>query len=436
MRPHNAQPPVVTLGNGRSSAGLDPAVIKRVLHMRMAQLTACYQKGGGGQPGSLFTRFTIDAGGRVVAVTAAGLAPAVTTCIEAVLRTLHFPPPQGGGQVMVSYPFLFRPGVAPAPPPAAKRAPDSPPLVPPPPPPPPRMRCETTETPDALHAALPALNECYQSALLRTPGLAGVLLVTVRHEGGVAVEGIDDAPLIACIGKHLAGLAPPVDGDLAFSLGLVTDSLPVGYTDITLGAESLRVGPMLRRRFMRDWHRPAGRSAEFVDKIAGELEAPKRVLLHGDDDAPGQGMGRTAERLRQAGVRVVLTRRHGDGWEQMAALPTKDPWPAVCPAGFTEDAERPLAVSVVVTDDGIWIGGSDSPAQLIRPRDGRQDMLAYARALRDLKRGDLRSRADAEIAAERGVPWTDLARAVAILHDTGFFELQLVAAADYDPRRD
>ena len=82
------------------------------------------------------------------------------------------------------------------------------------------------------------------------------------------------------------------------------------------------------------------------------------------------------------------------------------------------------------------IGTGDEPATFIRNRRSALDTLAYARHLRDLKRGDLRSRADAEIAAERDVLWHDLALATDILHDTGFYELHLVPTPEYDPRRD
>jgi hypothetical protein len=95
-----------------------------------------------------------------------------------------------------------------------------------------------------------------------------------------------------------------------------------------------------------------------------------------------------------------------------------------------------MAVSVMLSTDGIWIGTGDEPATFIRHRRNALDTLAYARHLRDLKRGDLRSRADAEIAAERDVPWPDLALATDILHDTGFHELRLVPTPEYDPRRD
>jgi TonB family protein len=55
-------------------------------------------------------RFVITASGNVGAVTVqTGSGSALDQCVAGALRNRVFPAPQGGGIVIVSYPFVFQP---------------------------------------------------------------------------------------------------------------------------------------------------------------------------------------------------------------------------------------------------------------------------------------------------------------------------------------
>jgi hypothetical protein len=116
-----AGPPTVSIGApGGSSEALDPAIIRRYIRRNIDKIQRCYEQELPGDPklaGRVTVRFTIGADGRVIHVSAAGM-PTVEECVAAVISTIQFPPPRGGGIVNVNYPFIFQqadPGPPPAP---------------------------------------------------------------------------------------------------------------------------------------------------------------------------------------------------------------------------------------------------------------------------------------------------------------------------------
>jgi outer membrane biosynthesis protein TonB len=114
-------PPTVLLGApGGSSEALDPAIIRRYIRRNIDKIQLCYEQELPGDPklaGKVTVRFTIGADGKVIQASAAGMPP-VDACVAAVISTIEFPPPRGGGIVNVNYPFIFQqadPGPPPAP---------------------------------------------------------------------------------------------------------------------------------------------------------------------------------------------------------------------------------------------------------------------------------------------------------------------------------
>lgn len=56
-------------------------------------------------------RFVINADGKVTQADAKGIgSDDLEHCLEARVRTWVFPAPRGGGTVVVSYPFVLKPG--------------------------------------------------------------------------------------------------------------------------------------------------------------------------------------------------------------------------------------------------------------------------------------------------------------------------------------
>ncbi len=94
--------------------GLDRDLIADVINRHMGQFRFCYEQGLQGSPGlagRVAVRFTIGSNGQVKS---AGIdnttmnSSMVESCVVNRMRSLKFPLPEGGVDVKVSYPFMFR----------------------------------------------------------------------------------------------------------------------------------------------------------------------------------------------------------------------------------------------------------------------------------------------------------------------------------------
>ena len=95
---------------------IDPELIRKVVHDHRAQIRTCYETQLTAKPslsGKIISAWTIDQSG---AVTEAHTQEstmhdrAVETCVSSKIKTWRFPIPKGGGEVFVTYPFIFTPG--------------------------------------------------------------------------------------------------------------------------------------------------------------------------------------------------------------------------------------------------------------------------------------------------------------------------------------
>jgi len=104
--------PVTQLGQPNTQGDLSKAEIRRTVKANLKKIAACYEKALAINPaleGTLQTQFFITPSGSVNNASASGIDVEVSTCVAAVLKTLEFPAPKGGGGVQVNYPFLMRP---------------------------------------------------------------------------------------------------------------------------------------------------------------------------------------------------------------------------------------------------------------------------------------------------------------------------------------
>ena len=78
-----------------------------------SEIRDCYAKRLQERPtlsGKLVTRFDIGPGGRVIGVTAEGIADReLVVCVVTVVRKWEFDKPQGGTKLRIAYPFKFEP---------------------------------------------------------------------------------------------------------------------------------------------------------------------------------------------------------------------------------------------------------------------------------------------------------------------------------------
>jgi TonB family protein len=94
--------------------GLSKEVIGKTIRSRERQVVDCYQRELQKEPsleGKLAVSFVIDGNGHVaeVSVMEDSLGtPAVAECVKARILRWRFPAPDGGGQVLVRYPWIFR----------------------------------------------------------------------------------------------------------------------------------------------------------------------------------------------------------------------------------------------------------------------------------------------------------------------------------------
>ncbi len=93
---------------------LSKEIIRRVVQKHMAQIRYCYEKELQRSPGlfgKVATEFVIDGSGAVIEakVYESTMNDAeVESCISSKIRGWKFPKPEGGGIVLVKYPFLFK----------------------------------------------------------------------------------------------------------------------------------------------------------------------------------------------------------------------------------------------------------------------------------------------------------------------------------------
>lgn len=98
-----------------TGAGLSAEIIQRVIRQSFPRLRACYQKELAKKPelgGAMVTAFTISPKGTVsqVQVSQSNLQNAeLNVCIVDVMRSLQFPPPEGGETIQVRYPLAMSP---------------------------------------------------------------------------------------------------------------------------------------------------------------------------------------------------------------------------------------------------------------------------------------------------------------------------------------
>lgn len=93
---------------------LDKDVIRRVIRKSQNQVRYCYERALVNNPelaGRITVKFVISAEGNVIKAAIASTSlenEGVEKCVVRVVRRMRFPAPQGGGIVVVNYPFIFK----------------------------------------------------------------------------------------------------------------------------------------------------------------------------------------------------------------------------------------------------------------------------------------------------------------------------------------
>jgi hypothetical protein len=103
--------PTISVGIPIAQGDLDKATIRAKVRKHKLRLTYCYEKTLLAKPtltGTVMVQFIIRPNGKVASASSSGVDPDLASCVAEVIKKIEFPKPKGGGNVQVSYPFIFR----------------------------------------------------------------------------------------------------------------------------------------------------------------------------------------------------------------------------------------------------------------------------------------------------------------------------------------
>jgi hypothetical protein len=109
-----ATAPDVVPGTAEVRGSLDKEIIRRIIRRHLNEVKFCYERElvkNAGLSGRVMIQFTISGTGAVVASAVQSSTmnnPTVEMCIAQSVRRWEFPKPQGGGIVVVTYPFVLK----------------------------------------------------------------------------------------------------------------------------------------------------------------------------------------------------------------------------------------------------------------------------------------------------------------------------------------
>lgn len=115
LQPRRATTPNIVLGVSTVRGALDKEIVRRVIRLHLNEVKYCYEQELARRPslgGRVVVHFAISASGQVLtsALQSSTMGNAtVETCTVQAVRRWQFPQPQGGGLVLVSYPFVLTP---------------------------------------------------------------------------------------------------------------------------------------------------------------------------------------------------------------------------------------------------------------------------------------------------------------------------------------
>ena len=109
-----AHAPDIIPGTAQVRGSLDKEIIRRIIRRHINEIKFCYEKEllhKQDLAGRVMITFTISGTGQVIASVVANSTinnPGVGQCIAQAVKRFEFPKPQGGGIVIVSYPFVLK----------------------------------------------------------------------------------------------------------------------------------------------------------------------------------------------------------------------------------------------------------------------------------------------------------------------------------------
>ena len=113
LRGRRASVPQIRTGTASVRGSLSKEVIRRYIRRSINQIRYCYEQQLARRPdlsGRVQIRFVISSSGAVTSSSVAESTlgnPAAEQCVARAVERIAFPQPEGGGVVIVTYPFMF-----------------------------------------------------------------------------------------------------------------------------------------------------------------------------------------------------------------------------------------------------------------------------------------------------------------------------------------
>jgi hypothetical protein len=443
--------PTIAIGKPDVGPGLDKAIIRRFIKRHIQKIQYCYEKQlllTPGLDGTLSTQFTIKDDGTVTAVTASGFHPKVASCVADVIKAIEFPKPQGGGSIIVKYPFTFREAGS-DPTPSHNQTPPDQNIYggllgnDPPPPPPTKptqpskptdsvFRPDTAPLPDSRHYAASLQNPLREATgpleqcFRRNPTHVGAVVVDFTYDPAghvIAAEthGLDDKATIDCVvavAKQQVRATPAVTSErcgLVFGRTAITEA-----PGIDLDVTSKLDGKVVQMN-------------DLETALAGPVATP--IAIHGPlvmRIVPTVGMDRVykvLDHVMKSDSDFVLAADRNNGFElfyqmELPVVPvprgTGARWNRV-KSPLSDALLDRVTLSLLVTKQGTYVGVSRVNELTIA---ATPDKLADA--LKDEKASAFfADRSDIEIAADREMTYADLTTAIDAAMKAGFTDFQI-----------
>lgn len=114
LRGRRASVPTIRTGTAAVQGSLSKEVIRRYIRRHINQIRYCYEQQLARRPdlaGRVSVRFVITPSGAVSSSSVAGSTlgePTAEACVARAVQRIAFPQPEGGGVVIVTYPFMFQ----------------------------------------------------------------------------------------------------------------------------------------------------------------------------------------------------------------------------------------------------------------------------------------------------------------------------------------
>ncbi len=423
MKGRSTAVPTITLGAPGTQRDADKAIIRRVIRRSLPRLRYCYEKALLTVPnlsGTVTARFTVEPTGRVSKSRAAGVHRDVAGCVAGVVSRLTFPSTPGGGALMVSYPFVFRPdGTTSAP--AAQPAPadSSPEWVTAPPAPADeaasggdgvigeegkrvglRGFTASAEVIPPEASPLRGSEEAIRACLAKQPARHGTLVFELAADGGAnRVHGAGGGEADECLLAIAARIERPTGAPgqrCALAFGKVA---PADAPGVELGA--------------------AAAAPPALEDVTGNGIVKGPFVVRADHETTMGRVHRVLEAARRAGLSPVLAARRDGAWRLLrAATLPEAPHASVSGAVFGS-GEPEVHLSILVHADGAISVGT-TRGETIRVGAGQTQQADLERVLGEHRNAAFAGRSDVDVGGEDTARYGALVLAIESTARAGF----------------